>query len=70
MAWVTKITGAGASTPHFIEVGDDVVISLTKTENGAVKVTVEAPPNMQIVRRRENTDGAQSSHIKDTFIPK
>lgn len=69
MAWVTKITGAGASVPHFIEVGDDVVISLTKTENGAVKVTVEAPPDMQITRRQDDAK-PPARRTKDTFRPR
>jgi hypothetical protein len=53
MVWVTKITGSGANDPSVISVGDDVVISLVKSESGAIKVVIDAPPEVRIQKQRD-----------------
>jgi len=73
MGWVKRITSEKAGIPHSIQVGDEVVIALTRTEDGAVRVVVDAPNHLAIICEQDQTakETKDRAHgLRENFTPK
>ncbi len=50
---------------EWIDIGDDISICVVKLERNLVKIGIEAPSNIRIVRRELNERGQRSDFEKD-----
>lgn len=46
----------GRKTGQRIRIGDDVTITVARVHSGKVRLTIEAPPNVRIVRGELDSD--------------
>lgn len=46
-------------TEEFLQIGDNIVVKIIKCANGSVKIGIEAPGEIRVLRGELQTDSAQ-----------
>lgn len=64
MPWFTRIRAKAAAVPHHLDVGDDVRITLIRTQDGTIGISISAPQEMKIVSSKGERPEGQANFKK------